>query len=586
MPQDRPTGGDVLDPDPRAVRNRAELAAALLVLKARANLSYRRLERVTAEAPGARFGLPFTTIRDYIQGRSLPTADRLDQIVWACQVTDEESRAEWARALRRALDSGTRKQAADPYRGGIPYDVEDAERFHGRTVLTTDLVDRVRARDDAGGGLLVAVGASGAGTTSLLRAGLVASLRRDEPGRPVRYGTPGADPAGELAELLAADGPATARPIVVLDQLEQVFAAPAPARAAFLTMLEQVTTGGSAAVVVVGLRAAALARARAEPVLAAALDGRELTVGPMSAEELREVIVRPAADAGRGVGDGLVELLVHELRGPRGATTTTTGGHTAGMLPLLGLALSATWAAADGADLTVAHYRAGGGLDGAAARAAEAVFGGLTADEQRVARTVFLRLVRATEDAEPARRRATPDELAGLAGASDLVDRLVAGRALTASDGAVEITHDALLHAWPRLAGWLEEDRTGHAVRGMLVEAARRWQDSGQDTDLLLRGLPLAHTVDWAAHAAGDELLPDELGFLRLSLERDALNRVHDHTTARRLRWAVVALTVLVVALVGLSAVLYLTRPEPALAQCPAPQAASAPVGDAGGPPF
>lgn len=585
MPQDRPTGGDVLDPDPRAVRNRAELAAALLVLKARANLSYRRLERVTAEAPGARFGLPFTTIRDYIQGRSLPTPDRLDQIVWACQVTDPDTRAEWGRALRRALDSGVRRPSADPYRSGVAFDVEDAERFHGRAVLTADLLDRVRARADAGGGLLAVVGPSGAGTTSLLRAGLVASLSRDEPGRPVRYGTPGADPAGQLAELLAADGYATARPVVVLDQLEQVFAAPPPARAAFLTMLEQATTGGSAAVVVVGLRAGALARARAEPVLAPALDGRELVVGAMSAEELREVIVRPAADAGRVVGDGLVELLVHELRPPRGGTGATSG-HTAGMLALLGSALSATWAAADGSDLTVAHYRTGGGLDGAAARAAEAVFGRLDPDEQRVARTVFLRLVRATEDAEPARRRATPAELAGLAGASDLVDRLITGRALTASDGAVEITHDALLHAWPRLAGWLEEDRTGHAVRGMLVEAARRWQDSGQDTDLLLRGLPLAHTVDWAAHAAGDELLPDELGFLRLSLERDALDRVHDHTTARRLRLAVAALSVLVVALAVLAGVLYLTRPEPALQQCPAPAAAAAPVVDPGGPPI
>jgi hypothetical protein len=158
------------------------------------------------------------------------------------------------------------------------------------------------------------------------------------------------------------------------------------------------------------------------------------------------------------------------------------------------------------------------------------------------------------------------------------VERLIAGRALTASDGAVEITHDALLHSWPRLEAWLEEDRTGHAVRGMLVEAARRWQESGQDRDMLLRGLPLAHTVDWAAHAAGDELLPDELGFLRLSLERDALERVNDHTTARRLKVAVWALAVLVVLLAALSAVLYLTRPEPVIAQCPAPAAAALPA--------
>jgi hypothetical protein len=581
MPQDRPTGGDVLDPDPRTVRNRTELAAALLVLKSRANLSYRRLERVTAEAPGARFGLPFTTIRDYIQGRSLPTADRLDQIVWACQVTDPEMRAEWGRALRRALDSGTRKPVADPYRGSAAYDVDDAEGFHGRDALVADLLERVHTRADAGGGVLAVVGASGAGVTSLLRAGLVASLLRDEPGRPVRFGTPGADPVGQLAELLG-DVPAAAsrnvRPVVVLDQLERVFTAPAPARATFLTMLEQVSTGGSAAVVVVGLRAEALARARAEPVLAAALDERLLTVGAMDTAELREVIVRPAADVGRSVGDGLVELLLHEMRPSRGEPS---GAH-AGLLGLLGSALSATWVAADGADLTVAHYRTGGGLDGAAARAAEAVYAGLPADEQRVARTIFLRLVRAAEDAEPTRRRATPEELAGLAGASDVVERLVAGRALTASDGAVEITHDALLHSWPRLAGWLEEDRTGHAVRGMLVEAARQWQESGQDSDMLLRGLPLAHTVDWAAHTAGDELLPDELGFLRQSLERDALDRVNDHTTARRLRIAVAVLVVLAVALVGLAVFLYVGRPEPAITQCPAPPAAAQVVAPGG----
>jgi hypothetical protein len=90
--------------------------------------------------------------------------------------------------------------------------------------------------------------------------------------------------------------------------------------------------------------------------------------------------------------------------------------------------------------------------------------------------------------------------------------------------------------------------------------------------------------VDWAAHAAGDELLPDELGFLRLSLERDALDRVNDHTTARRLRLAVGALAVLVVLLAGLAAFLFLTRPEPAITQCPAPPAASAQASGAGMP--
>src|SRR4051794_41806136 len=114
MSQHRPTGGDVLDPDPRAVRNRAELAAALLVLKSRANLSYRRLERVTAEAPGARFGLPFTTIRDYIQGRSLPPPTGPDQSAWRARVPNPGRPPGGGRGRARGPDPGPPGRAPAP----------------------------------------------------------------------------------------------------------------------------------------------------------------------------------------------------------------------------------------------------------------------------------------------------------------------------------------------------------------------------------------------------------------------------------------------------------------------------------------
>ncbi|WP_214403236.1 hypothetical protein [Pseudonocardia lacus] len=570
MAQDPPTGADAADPDPRDVRDRADLAAALLSLKARSNLSYRRLERVTAEAPGARFGLPFTTIRDYVQGRSLPTPDRLDQIVWACKVTDAEQRAEWVRALRRVVDSGAQTHTADPYRGLAAYVEDDAERFHGRAGLVAGLVERLSEAGAAGGGLVVVVGASGAGTTSVLRAGLMAALRREAPNRPVRYGTPGTDPAGQLAELLGADRPrpGAPAPVVVLDQLEQLFAASAPARAAFLTMLEEATTGPQGSVVVVGMRIDRVERARREPVLAAALDAGPVTVGPMAPDDLRQAIVGPATGAGRAVGDGLVELLLHELR-----DGSAGGAHSPGALPLLSLALSATWASAAGAELTVADYRAGGGLDGAATRIAEAVHAGLSVEDQRLLRTVLLRLVRVADDAEPARRRAPIAELAELADAAPVVDRLVAARVLTLGEGTVEITHDVLLHCWPRLVGWLAEDRSGHAVRGALAEAARRWQDGGTDPGLLLRGTPLADAVDWAAGTAGDELAPSELRFLRASLEHDATDHAAQSGRVRRLRVAVAVLAVVATALVGV-AVLAFSGPEP-ITECPAPSPAA-----------
>jgi hypothetical protein len=361
--------------------------------------------------------------------------------------------------------------------------------------------------------------------------------------------------------------------VLVIDQLDQLFTAPAPARTAFLTMLEQAVTGADAPVVVLGLRSGLLAAARAEPAPTPAVDAAldaALAVGPMTTDELRAAIVEPAAAAGRAVADGLVELLLHELRPGRG-DGPSGAAHAPGVLPLLSTALSATWDHAQGGELTVADYRAGGGLDGAATRTAEAVWAGLTADQQRVARAVFLRLVRVTPDAEPTRRRAGPAELGELPGATAVVERLVDGRVLTAAEDTVEITHDALLHSWPRLIGWLDEDRPGHAVRGLLVESARRWQDSGGPDGLLLEGTALAEAVEWAAGGAGEELLTGELGYLRASLARETTGNAAQQARIRRLRVVVAVLAVVAVALVGLTSVVLLDRPDDLSAICIAP---------------
>ena len=62
-----------------------------------------------------------------------------------------------------------------------------------------------------------------------------------------------------------------------------------------------------------------------------------------------------------------------------------------------------------------------------------------------------------------------------------------------------EITHEALLRAWPRLCGWLEADRTGLALRQRLSEAAEAWDLADRDPALLLRGSRLTAAREWAA---------------------------------------------------------------------------------------
>ena len=47
-----------------------------------------------------------------------------------------------------------------------------------------------------------------------------------------------------------------------------------------------------------------------------------------------------------------------------------------------------------------------------------------------------------------------------------MVGVLTEARLLTMSGDAVEVAHEALLHEWPRLREWLEEDRTAGVCIG------------------------------------------------------------------------------------------------------------------------
>ena len=117
----------------------------------------------------------------------------------------------------------------------------------------------------------------------------------------------------------------------------------------------------------------------------------------------------------------------------------------------------------------MAAYRATGGIDGAVARAAESVYGRLDAEGRQAARRMLLRLVSLGEGTADTRRRVTVAELTGrpaltrlsestdapqAATARAVLTELVQARLLTADTGSdgndtVEISHEALLSAWP-----------------------------------------------------------------------------------------------------------------------------------------
>ncbi|MEU7868977.1 helix-turn-helix domain-containing protein [Dactylosporangium sp. NPDC049140] len=492
-------------PDPRRVDDRAAFAEALTALRERAGLSVRQ---VAAKA-GARTSL--STLGDWFSGRGLPSLHSQPlfvRVLEACAVPAGAT-GDWLDAWHRIRHRPVSRGAdGEPYRGLASFQPADAAWFFGRERMTAALRERVEARHAAGGGLLLVVGASGSGKSSLLRAGLVATLRAE--GWTAEVVTPVAG----TPEL-----PATGRVLLVVDQAEELL-----------------DTGGfleppDGTVVVFGLRADFYAQALAHPALLEAAQEHQFTVGPMTREELRAVITEPARRAGVDVEAGLVEVLLADL------------GSEQATLPLLAHVLFTMWRA--DRRLTLAGYRRAGGISGAVAATAEEVYTGLPEQRRDLARRLLTALVHVGVDTVDTRRVVPTTGLlaelavdtADAAGAEATLERFVRHRLVTAEDGTVRLSHEALLTAWPRLHGWLRAGRSGLVVRQQLAAAATTWQQERRDPSALYGGTRLSAAQDWAAeHPA--ELAPPLAEFLRASAR-------HARRTTRRLYRTIAALSVL-----------------------------------------
>ena len=259
-----------------------------------------------------------------------------------------------------------------PYRGLGAFEERDAAFFFGREAAAARVLERM-SRCALGAGLLVVSGVSGAGKSSLLRAGVLPRIRgaglASAPGSaswPCLLFTPAREPLDELALRVAVlagadaaavrrgleadpagfvltarqaalarpggparipDGPAAdrlGRPqrlLLVVDQFEQLFTqcADEEQRRAFITALCAAASTGHgtdhapAALVVLGVHADFEARCADYPQLADAVQDRYL-VTSMTERQLRMAITEPAKKAGSVVDDDLVDVLLTEIR--------------------------------------------------------------------------------------------------------------------------------------------------------------------------------------------------------------------------------------------------------------------------------
>jgi hypothetical protein len=489
-------------PDPESFASATDWIDGLQTLREHARLSVRDLARST--------GSSSSTIGGYMSGRHLPnlaSTALVERILVACGVDDERERQAWVDALHRVRRMPGPRPASSPapFKGLEKYTVAEAQWFCGREELTGRIVDRAGQLPDSP---IVLVGASGSGKSSLLAAGVAATMI--EQGWACSALAPGGDPqaaferlTGEIAEHLAAGH----RVVAVVDQLEELWTNEIsdPQRESAITRLDHLAAQANV-VVLAALRADFYAKALTSPSLAKALQNHQIVVGPMASSELVRAITEPARRARLDVEEGLLEVLLRDLAP---ASRTDVGAYDAGALPLLSYALLQTWQRGGRHRLTVADYRAAGGIAGAVANAAEAVVENLTDTETALARRLFTRLVSVADEMSDTRRRVSHVELNGLdhpgsehqfgpeRGIAEIVELFVAARLLTVAASTVEITHEALLAAWPRLRSWLDADRAGLLVRRRISEAALAWHQGERESDLLLRGGRLEAAQEW-----------------------------------------------------------------------------------------
>ena len=420
-----------------------------------------------------------------------------------------------------------------PYMGLVPYDVGDADAFFGRDPAVAECLRRL-----ADAGVLAVVGPSGSGKSSIVRAGIAAALERD--GRKVAVVAPGARPTDVLSAL-----PTSARgSVLVVDQCEEAvtLCTDADERAGFFAALTEHVERGP---LVVALRADRLGELSAHPGFARIVERGLFLLHGMGEDDLRAAIEGPARQAGLRLEPGLVDLLVRDVEGEPGA------------LPLLSHALRQTWRRREGGTLTVAGYQASGGIRLAVAQTAEQLYEGAPPEQRPMLRDLLLRLVAPSADGEPVRSRVSRRVVATDPGREQIVEQLISARLVTSDEDVVELAHEALARAWPRLRDWLDDDVEGQRTWRHLSAAAEAWDAMGRPDSELYRGVRLDQAVDWRDRAAPDlnALERTFLGASRTERDRqrqreaDQLKRTA--RANRRLRAQLAALGVaLVVALV------------------------------------
>jgi energy-coupling factor transporter ATP-binding protein EcfA2 len=424
---------------------------------------------------------------------------------------------------------------ASPYRGLDRFEDRDKDLFFGRDQLIKSLLTQLSASN-----VLLVLGASGSGKSSVVRAGLLPQLSQligarfryftlvpdVNPFESLRSAVQGAGFSQAQTRELAEAKPETPAKLIhdlqrsgdqwlfFVDQFEEIFTVgDEKLRASFIAALLQIArNSNSSAKLVLAMRADFLDRFSPFPEFAKILEKNIHLVADMHSDELRQAIEQPAARHGVVFEQGLVEEIIKDVQGQ------------AGSLPLLQYTLDLLWqeeAREDGlADrhLNTKAYRELGGVRGALQKRANEIYASFgdgseakaATPKQEIVRQIFLRLVDLAGEGSdaaawrPVRRRASVAMFA-TAKEQEILEALINQKLLVSNregdDATVEVAHEALFTSWGRLRNWIEAGKQVIFAKNRLDDDALRWQDRQLQGDVgaeeeLLSGSRLSQAID------------------------------------------------------------------------------------------
>ncbi len=395
-----------------------------------------------------------------------------------------------------------------PYKALSSFESNDRIYFAGRSADSDAILKQLQL----GCGFVLIVGASGVGKSSLLRAALLPTHKR-ELGYQGKLIDCKAESANTLLEKLRMDRPKKPQ-FVALDHLELMFSSAytTEEQQQIATQLHDLTQQPKVRIVAC-MRADYYGDIARVPMLTQLVQGSGThLLGNLMGKALRDVIIRPAALAGLS------------FEGSAGSNATLADqiledAHSHDdQLPLLSLLLTRLYDQRDSNNqLTYQAYNTVGGYDGCLTQHAEACYQSLPPDQQAQLTQVLLTLTIA--NAETVTTIAVP--LAAFSTQQQqliqqFVDQRLCQTLQTDGSAKVAIAHESLLRHWPRANRIIEQHKADLGRRADIRQGTERWLRANKAPGYLLSQTPYQQ-VRGVCDNPSIRLDPDEQQFLERS---------------------------------------------------------------------